>query len=254
MDSIEIASFATPELSDPVVVEGLPGVGLVGKLAADHLVQELESQPVRRVYSEYFPPAVAVDDGGVATLASLTIDAIETEGRDLLVLTGDIQAQGTMGQYRVADGLLDIAGEFGVDQIVALGGFGTGQQVEEYTVLGAVGAETEELRTKLEAGGVEFERDEAPENIVGMSGVLVGLGALRGYETAGLLGITPGYHVDPASARAVLAVLQDAFGFTVDLDTLEEQAKEIQNILEQVQERQQPQQSGQGGEDLRYFG
>lgn len=37
-----------------------------------------------------------------------------------------------------------------------------------------------------------------------MSGLLVGLGARQNFGTAGILEITPGYHVDPASARAVL--------------------------------------------------
>ena len=31
------------KLKDPVFVEGLPGIGLVGKLAADHLIQELKA-------------------------------------------------------------------------------------------------------------------------------------------------------------------------------------------------------------------
>jgi len=40
MDDIEIDEVATPELDDPVLIEGLPGVGHVGKLAAEHLLEE----------------------------------------------------------------------------------------------------------------------------------------------------------------------------------------------------------------------
>lgn len=68
--AIEIESIATPELDDPVFIEGVPGIGLVGKLAVDHLVEELDSKPVRRVYSEYFPPAISVDEDGTATHSS----------------------------------------------------------------------------------------------------------------------------------------------------------------------------------------
>lgn len=55
MDAIDIEPVATPGLDNPVFIEGLPDVGLVGKLAVDHLIEELDSQPVRRVYSEHFP-------------------------------------------------------------------------------------------------------------------------------------------------------------------------------------------------------
>ncbi len=43
MDELEIEAVAEVELDDPVLVEGLPGVGHVGKLAVDHLLEELNA-------------------------------------------------------------------------------------------------------------------------------------------------------------------------------------------------------------------
>lgn len=254
MDPVEIDELASPGVEEPILIEGLPGVGLVGKLAADHLVSELDGEPVRRLYSTHFPPGIAVDEEGIAALASLTVHAVRADGRDLLVLNGDSQATDNRGQYALAEAVLDLAEGFDVEGIVTVGGLGTGEQVEEYEVFGAVPAAHDALRAPLEAAGVRFDRDE-PGNTVGMSGLLVGLGDRRGLETAGLLGTTPGFYVDPGSARAVLNVLQEAFGFDVSLETLDEQARQIQELLEQLQQMQghEPQ-GGAGGEDLRYIG
>ena len=41
MHSIMMIEKERPQLKDPILVEGLPGVGNVGKLAADHLVEQL---------------------------------------------------------------------------------------------------------------------------------------------------------------------------------------------------------------------
>src|SRR5665647_3624047 len=49
------------ELKKPILVVGLPGVGLVGKLVAEHLVDELEAEKVMEVYSPHFPPQVLVN-------------------------------------------------------------------------------------------------------------------------------------------------------------------------------------------------
>ena len=49
MDEFEIETIATPALDDPVLVEGLPGVGHVGKLAAEHLLEEFDAELVARV-------------------------------------------------------------------------------------------------------------------------------------------------------------------------------------------------------------
>lgn len=254
MDEVELETVADPDLVDPVLVEGLPGVGLVGKLVVDHLLSECPDQPVRRIYSEHLPPAIGVAEDGTAMLAHLTVSAVETDSRDLLVLAGDSQAPESLGQYRLAAGVLDLVAEFDIEEIVTLGGFGTGEPVDDYSVLGAAPEGAEAIRERFAAAGVEFGRSDT-SSIVGMSGLLVGLGGRRGLQTAGLLGLTSGYHVDPASARAVIEALQHAYDFTVDLETLEEQAAEVQAILDQLQSQaEQDQAVSQGGENLRYFG
>ena len=77
MDPIDIETVADPELREPVLVEGLPGVGHVGKLAAEHLLEEFESTLVRRVYADEFPPQVDVDDDGVASLTHASFHAVD---------------------------------------------------------------------------------------------------------------------------------------------------------------------------------
>jgi uncharacterized protein (TIGR00162 family) len=77
MEPIDIETLADPDLRDPVLVEGLPGVGHVGKLAAEHLLEEFESTLVRRVYADEFPPQVDVDDEGVASLTCASFHAVD---------------------------------------------------------------------------------------------------------------------------------------------------------------------------------
>lgn len=253
MNEIAVEVLSETELEDPILIEGLPGVGLVGKLAVDQLINELASEAIRRIYSEHLPPAVSIDGDGTASLASMTLHAVETDAVDLLVLTGDSQAQETIGQYRLANAVLDLAEEFGVHDVITLGGFGTGEQVDDYTVVGAVGDASSDLKERLDQAGVSFDDESDLDTIIGMSGVLVGMAPQRDIQSAGLLGITPGYYVDPASARVVLNVLQDSLAFDVDLTTLDEQAEQVQELLEQHQQQSQQDQPGQTGENLRYF-
>jgi len=191
MDDIEIDEVATPELDDPVLIEGLPGVGHVGKLAAEHLLEEFDGELVRRVYSTEFPPQVSIDGDGVAELTCAEFHAVETDGADLLVLTGDHQAGSNAGHYKLTTTFLDIAEEFGATRAFALGGVPTGELVEEYTVLGAVS--DGDLIEGLEDVGVEFRPDEPAGGIVGVSGLVLGLGGRRGFDAACLMGETSGY-------------------------------------------------------------
>ncbi|MFB6106159.1 MAG: proteasome assembly chaperone family protein [Halobacteriaceae archaeon] len=253
MDSVDIEYVERPDLDSPVLVEGLPGVGHVGKLAAEHLVEEGDAELCCRVYSEHFPPQVTVDEAGRSELANAAFHAVTVDGVDLLVLTGDHQAGDGVGHYRVTDGFLDVADEFGVETVYALGGVPTGELVDEYDVLGA--ATTDALVETLTDAGVTFSPEEPEGGIVGTSGLLLGLGERRGLPAACLMGETSGYLVDPKSAQAVLEVLQTVLGFEVDFATLEERAEEMEEVVSKLQEMDESQAgSVPSDEDLRYIG
>ncbi|MUV58518.1 hypothetical protein SAMN04487947_0937 [Halogeometricum rufum] len=251
MEDIEVETLAEPDLRDPVLVEGLPGVGHVGKLAVEHLLEELDSEPVRYVYADEFPPQVTLDEDSVAELARAEFYAVDAGDRDLLVLTGDHQAQSNAGHYHLTDTFLDVAEEFGVEEGYALGGVPTGELVDEPTVLGAV-TDADDAAS-LEDAGVEFREDEPAGGIVGVSGLLLGLGERRGLSVACLMGETSGYLVDPQSAQVVLEVLQEAIGFEVGFESLEERAEEMKEVVGKIQEMQN-QQQGMSDDDLRYIG
>ena len=250
MEDIEIDEVATPALEDPVLIEGLPGVGHVGKLAAEHLLEEFDGELVRRVYATEFPPQVNVDDEGVAELTCAEFHAVETDGADLLVLTGDHQAGSNEGHYRLTSTFLDVAEEFGAQRAFALGGVPTGELVEEYTVLGAVS--DGDLTADLEDAGVEFRTDEPAGGIVGVSGLVLGLGGRRGFDAACLMGETSGYLVDPKSARAVLETLETVLGMSVDYESLEDRAEEMEEVVGKIREMQEG--PAVPDDDLRYIG
>jgi len=251
MDEIDIAWESEPELDDPVFVEGLPGVGHVGKLVAEHVVEEAESELVARVYSEHFPPQVTVADDSVAELANAELHAVDTAGRDLLVLTGNHQAQDNVGHYRVTEAVLDVAEEFGAGELYALGGVPTGELVEDHDVIGAVS--DEELKERLGDAGVEFRSEEPAGGIVGSSGLLLGLGGRRGFDAACLMGETSGYLVDPKAAKAVLAVLEGMLGFDLDEEALDDRADEMEEVVSRLRDMEEGASPG-GDEDLRYIG
>ena len=120
-------------LKDPILVEGLPGVGHVGKLVADHIVEELKAEKIMEIYSPHFPPQVIVKEDGTIKQVRNEIYAYKGNGEepDLLILIGDYQSATNEGHYELTSIFLDIAQSFKVKRIYALGGYGTGQFVRQ---------------------------------------------------------------------------------------------------------------------------
>lgn len=242
-----------PRLKNPILIEGLPGVGHVGKLVAEHLVEELGAKKIMEIYSPYFPPQVIVESDGTIRLVRNEIYAYKSKGKhDLLLLLGDHQSTTNEGHYELCGVFLDVAEEFKVQRIYALGGYGVGQLVETETVLGA--ANNIELVKELQGYGVEFRANEPGGGIVGASGLLLGLGALRGIDAACLMGVTSGYLVDPKSAQAVLKVLSKILEIEVDMQALEDRAAEMEKIVAKLKEMEEGKTPVTSEEDLRYIG
>jgi len=244
------------DLTDPIMVEGLPGVGHVGKLVADHMVEELHAEKIIEIYSPNFPPQVMVKEDGTIKQVKNEIYARRGENGepDLLIIIGDYQSATNEGHYELTSIFLDIAESYKVRRIYALGGYGTGQFVDKSSVMGA--ATSVELVEEMKTQGVLFQENEPGGGIIGVSGLLLGLGALRGLDVICLMGVTSGYLVDPKAASEVLRVLSGILGIEVGMHALEERAKEMEKIIGKLQEMERAQSPFEAGgdEDLRYIG
>mgnify|MGYP001356050171 FL=1 len=223
-------------LKDAILLEGLPGVGNVGKLAAMHLIEELKAKKCTEIYSSHFPPQVLIDEDGIVNLVNNELYYYNGKGkeRDLLFLVGEYQGMDSSGQYALCQKLIDLVKEMGVTTIYTLGGYGLGKLVPEPRVLGA--ATSVDIVKSFKKAGVEFIDGEPGAGIVGASGLLLGLGKLQGIHGGCLMGETSGYMVDPKSASVVLKSLQKLLGVKIDLSELEERAKQVDSITNQLKE------------------
>ena len=49
-------SFKDKQLNEPILIEGLPGIGQVGKLVAEYMIHVLGAEKIGEIHSIYFPP------------------------------------------------------------------------------------------------------------------------------------------------------------------------------------------------------
>ncbi len=251
---VTIQTLRELELDSPVLLEGLPGVGHVGKLVAEHLIDTLCATRIIDIYSTHFPPQVVVNEDCTVRMVRNEIYAHRADdGSDLLILVGDHQSTTSEGHFLLCNAFLDIAEQFGASRIYTLGGCPTGELEETGTVIGTVN--NPKLVAELTLHGVEFQEHEPWTGIFGSSGILLPMSIERGIDAACLMGTTSGYLVDPKSAQAVLGVLSQLLGIDVDVQALEEHAAEMEKVIAKLQEMQQMYTSmNRTDDDLRYIG
>ena len=194
-----------------VCIGGMPGIGSVGKVAADYIGTALECATFQLMVSTGFPPEVPVE-GGIAR--ALQVELKAPGGRDdLLVLTGDAQPLKPPHMYNLAGEILKALASYEVTDLVTLAAYvGT----SEDTVYGV--ATDPDLALALEEGGVTLLRSGI---VGGLNGILVGLAPLYGIRGVCLMGKTDGEKaVDLAAAENLIGATSDLLGLEISTEVL----------------------------------
>ena len=241
------------KMKKPVLIEGLPGIGLVGKLAADHLIKERKAVRIATIYSPHFPHQVIMRKSGVLRMVRLKLYYASSSKHDLLFLVGDVQPITSEAQYEVNGKILDFFGAQGGKWIVTLGGYGTGKRVEVPRVFGA--ATHKKLVPAYSKYNIIF--GESKGSIVGAAGLLLGLGRLRGMHGLCLMGETHGSYVDPKSAVASIETLGRLLGMKFDTTALKAKVEEGEKFIKKMEakasEAAMAESRPAGPEDLTYI-
>lgn len=245
-----------PLLYKPVLVEGLPGVGNVGKMTVEYLVQKLKAKKFAEIYSDHFPYHVFIDKKSTVNLPRNEFYYYKGAKHDIVFLTGDFQSMTPQGHYEIIDAVLNFSKELGVKEIITVGGFGVEGIPKNPQVLGAV--THEKIIKGFKEFGVTFEDGERVGMIVGASGLLLGLGKLRGFEGICLMGETfsrPMF-TDARASKAVLGVISEYFKMPIDMNDMNLKAKELDTAITKAKEleEQMVKQTNKPEQDLRYIG
>ncbi|MCK4474769.1 PAC2 family protein, partial [Candidatus Bathyarchaeota archaeon] len=184
-----IKELAKVELNNPVLIEGLPGLGLVGRIATRYLIKQLKAERFAFLYSPHFPYHVLVNKKGDVRLLHGTFHFWRnTNGEnDIMLFTGDAQAQTIEGQYEVSDCILNFAKKYNVKTVVTIGGYR--MEVEDKPKVVAAATSSELLNKALQA---KAQLSPMGSPIVGTAGLILGLAHFQKIDALCLLGETRG--------------------------------------------------------------
>ena len=230
-ESIIVEKLKT-KVKNGYLIVGLPGIGLIGKTVADYLINELKGKNIAELYSPHFPHQVFMDQTGMLRPIKNSFYQVKAGKNNLIILTGDVQAINSVGQYEIAGKIFNYCNKIGVKTIISIGGYSSGKLGNNAAVFGLISDKG--LIPGLKKYGVIFGK--ARGSIVGAAGILPTFGEIEGLKGICILGETHGAYVDPASARDIVTILSKYLNFKIDLSRLEKKAKEGEKIIKRIED------------------
>lgn len=224
----EVEIHSDLEFDAPALVEGLPGAGLVGKIAADHLVEAFDMEWIGSCFCDGLPQVAIYRAQDTATMPPVRLYG--DSDRDLLVLQSDVPVSPTQAAS-FTDCLIGWLEEEGVFPV-----FLSGLPGEKDGIPSVYGIATGNAGARLR------DIDIAPPTeaglISGPTGALVHAAGERKLDGVGLIAETEARFPDPEAARAVLLNgIGPLLNIDVETDTLVERAEEIREARERLVEQ-----------------
>ena len=219
-------------LDEPTLVEGLPGVGLVGKLATDHLVETFGMVHYANVHCDGLPPVTTYGTGDreLTTPVRLYADA----ERDLVALQSDVPVS-----PGAALAFADCLGDWSVDaEVTPIYLSGIGREREAGATPALYGVGTAGGSDRLAAVGIDAPTESGL--ISGPTGALLNHAVRTETTAVGLVvEATPQFPDPEAAAHLLDAGIGPLLDAEIPAAELTEHAAEIRQAKRRLAEQMQ---------------
>ena len=202
---------------------GFPGSGLVGSIALQYMVDQLEFTQIGSMNSKYFPPLAMMNRGVI------NVPVRVYEKGPLAAIIADIPIH-PMICYEVAHGIMDWLMPYKVREIVTIAGIITNEP--EKRVFGV--ATSDEALPRIQDTTIILPIG----SISGIASSFLTECKIRNIVAYGLLGETINAP-DPRASAATIDVLNRMYDLNLDVQPLLEQAEEIESTMHKLAEQVQ---------------
>jgi uncharacterized protein len=228
-----------PKFNNPVLIEGLPGIGNVGKIAVDFLIDEMKAKKLCTFFSYSFPHSVFVGENNIVEMPEISLYYIKKKGmkNDILILAGDIQPNEEESCFKFTEIILNLMDEYGCEEIITIGGIGL-ETIPEDPVVYATANTKEIIQKYQKLDKFETKIYGVVGPIIGVTGLLLGMSDSQKVQAISFLAETFGHpiYLGIKGAKKVLKIINKRFKLKLKLKDLE---NEILKIEEEMMKRKE---------------
>jgi uncharacterized protein (TIGR00162 family) len=207
MDKPYFREICPTKLDNATFIQGLPGFGNVGRIAADLLIKQSDAKLIAELYSPTFPDCVAVSSKGTCRLPCYEFYLATIDETNFIIMTGEVQPsfEDVLAHYAVCGEIVDLMEHLGCHFVITLGGVPMSETKAQVYVASTTPRLASEFMAK---GAMIYSRGK----IIGGTGLTLALAKERGLDGVCLLGSTAGFQSDNDAGLHVFRFLMKVLG------------------------------------------
>jgi len=249
---MELRFINKPEMSNPRMLVGLPGKGMVARNTVNYFMESLKPELFADIQMPHLSPSIAFFEKGLVVPIDREVSPFKfyySEKENIIFFLGDIQFGYAAKDNELAEKIVEAAKLCGVDTIYTVLATQVKGYVEEPEVFGL--ATSPELLQFLDNKGVKIA--DGSLQISGVNGLVIEYALRKGIKGIALLSETAFPDaVDIKACHAGLKKVSGLLSIDIDLGRIEIEAKKFDDgfkkYLKDIQEIKRK------DEDLSYIG
>jgi len=228
----------------PVIVEGFPGLGFVGTIATEYLVEKLNAKSIGYFWSADLPPIATIHKEKLRRI----FEIFYVKEHNLVLVHALSGVKGV--EWKLADAVLSLATQLKAKELISLEGVGSpfGGEATSRTFYYSNTASCEKKLAMI----------KGPEKLT--EGMIVGVtGAImervpKTLKASFIFAETHTNLPDSEAAAALVGVINKYLGVKVDPKPLAAEAKNVEAKLKQLMQKTKETQQVKEKKDLSYMG
>ncbi|MDO8647888.1 MAG: PAC2 family protein [Candidatus Diapherotrites archaeon] len=209
------------KMEDFTLIEGFPGMGLVGTIAAKYLVEKMDFKEIGYIHADSFMPIIRIHDGLPVRPSRIYVN----ESAKLVVLISEqiIQKQHTQV---VAEKIVDWVRDRRIKRIISLSGIGSEPDSKEFKIYGI--ASNEASKKLLQDHKIQLIKEGITTGVTAL--MMLELKDDKNIEAISLLGSIK-IGADYKAAAELLKKLNEVMSWNINVEPLMKEAKETEKEL-----------------------
>ncbi|MFX0085365.1 MAG: proteasome assembly chaperone family protein [Candidatus Hodarchaeota archaeon] len=230
MDPEKTICECSTDIEPEWIISGFPGHGLVGNIAAKHIIQELDLNWIGSIRSPMIPPVSVFIDG----ILAYPYRIYGSQEKKIVVLIGESPCP-PQAYYYLAHAMLEWAIGIGTKQVICLDGFIADPHEPKKDDIYLV------AEPQLYADPDKLKKFEFPKPrtgfISGLSGAIMNEALLTPIEGFSFLVPITTPYPDPGGAAKLIEAINKVKNLDIDTSSLLKDAERIQKSLMELAER-----------------
>ena len=212
------------KLSNPVIIEGFPGIGMIGTITASYLAEKLGMKLIGYFSSPHFPPIAAIHDYVPVSPARI----YASEKHNLIVLFSELVIP-MHAVVELSEKIIEFARDSGAKSIYSFAGIASPAPDQKMYAIASTREKGEELRKE----GYELVKEGATQ---GVSGVLIAECAAAKIPAVNYM-VQTNAPLDPRRAAMLLDKVMPSLGVNLETKSLVEEADKIETKLKEAMDK-----------------